>query len=657
MEAKLEQQMERRPPARRRCSRCNNYWLETRIRHRVSPDLFMKLRLSLIVCTVCLGTMSDAAVPAPDQLLPTDTIAVVTIPDYTAARSVWGEQALARLWNDPALRPFREKLDGKWRSEVLTPLEERLELRLGDQTRLLQGQLTVAIIANGWPKTPGQYPGWLLAIDTRDQAPQLAEQLTAWKSKLTEAGRTVRSEKLNERDFTVVSVGGSGLSGLLGTQQDPDTAADRTAEIWFGQSDSVLFIGDQRELLEQVLSRQAGNGRSPLISNPDFATAHEGGIGLAHAYGWVHLKPLVDFVTNMAGDAEGGAMAMLQPSKVLPALGLQDLRSLSFAVHATPEGTAANMRIGIPESSRKGLFQMILPARKDAGPPVFVSADATRFQRLRVDLRSAWAALEGSVYSILPTARSVVELMFQSVGKDKDPNYDLRSELIGNLGDDVVFVEHRPANNSLAALNAAPSLILIGSKSPEKVAGAIKTLSALLPSPMSALREREVAGRPIYSMEVPQAPGGGQGTRTFSFGAGADYLAMSGDIALLESFLRGTGSSDHPLAKVEGLDEAAAKVGGMSNGWFGYENDRVMAQAVIEALRQDPGTIEQMLALTPVGEALSKSGGLKAWTDFTLLPPFEEIARYFHFSVYGLNLRAEDFNYRMFSPTPPGLRP
>jgi hypothetical protein len=118
----------------------------------------MKLRLSLIVCTVCLGTMSDAAVPGPDQLLPADTIAVVTIPDYTAARSVWGEQALARLWNDPALRPFREKLDGKWRSEVLTPLEERLELRLGDQTRLLQGQLTVAIIANGWPKFRGNIP-------------------------------------------------------------------------------------------------------------------------------------------------------------------------------------------------------------------------------------------------------------------------------------------------------------------------------------------------------------------------------------------------------------------------------------------------------------------------------------------------------------------
>jgi hypothetical protein len=43
--------------------------------------------------------------------------------------------------------------------------------------------------------------------------------------------------------------------------------------------------------------------------------------------------------------------------------------------------------------------------------------------------------------------------------------------------------------------------------------------------------------------------------------------------------------------------------------------------------------------------------------DFGLLPPFEQVAKYFHFSVYGLSLRAEDFTCRMFAPTPPGLRP
>ena len=220
--------------------------------------------------------------------------------------------------------------------------------------------------------------------------------------------------------------------------------------------------------------------------------------------------------------------------------------------------------------------------------------------------------------------------MFQSVGKDTDPNYDLRRELIGNLGDDVVLLENRPVTNNLEALQTAPSLILVGAKSPEKVASALKTLAALFPPPMNALRQRQVEGHTVYSVELPQEPGnsGAAAPQVFSFGAWTNYLAMSGDPALLERFLRGTTSTENPLSAVAGLEDAAKMVGGMTNGWFGYENDQAMAQTIIDTLRQDSVTIEQMLALTPAGEDLEKSGGLKAWVDFTLLPPFEQISKY-----------------------------
>ena len=148
-------------------------------------------------------------------------------------------------------------------------------------------------------------------------------------------------------------------------------------------------------------------------------------------------------------------------------------------------------------------------------------------------------------------------------------------------------------------------------------------------------------------------PGAGVPTKWFNFGAGSGYLALSGDFALLEEFLRGSEPQGKPLSELDGLRAAAAQVGGMDTGWFGYENDRAVAQSMIEALKRDAGSIEGMLAFTPAGEALEKSGGLKAWADFSLLPPFEQIAGYFHFTVYGLDLGAEDFSYRMFSPTPP----
>ena len=622
----------------------------------------MNLKLPLMVCAVCLGPALDAAVTPPDQLLPPDTLAVISIPDYAAASAAWKEQALVRLWKDPAMQSFREKFESQWHDEVVRPLEQELGVRLADQAQLLQGQLTFAVLGNGWPEATGKKPGWLLALDTRDQGAQLTDRISTWRTRLTEAGRKVRSEKIQELEFAVVSIRRDELAGAFRSDADAGSRDDRTFEVWFGQSGSVLWLGDQRGSLEQALARQAGSADPALKSNPDFATAYEARLGSAQAYGWVHLQPLVDFVSKipMPSDGSGGgAMGMLQPSKLLPALGLQGLRSLSFAISSTSAGMTAEVRVGIPESSRTGLFKMILPDRKEAGPPAFVRADTARFQRIRVDLAKSWEALEGAVYAILPTARGVVDLMFQSVGKDQDPNYDLRAELIGNLGDDVILLEQRPATNTLAALSSAPSLVLVGAKSPEKVAAALRTVAALLPPPMNELRQREVAGHRIYSLALPpdSEDGSEESKRWFNFGAGASYLAFSGDAELLEGYLRGAGSADEPLAATEGLVEAANAVGGLNSGFFGYENDRAMAQASIEALKKDPAALDRILALTPVGEVLGRDDGISDWFDFALLPNFEQVARYFHFSVYGLNLRAEDFSYLMFSPTPPGLRP
>jgi hypothetical protein len=610
----------------------------------------MKSRILLVAGTVWLGSVLNAVAASPDQLLPPDTLAVFAIPDCTAAGTAWKEQAIVRLWSDPSVRPFREKFEHQWRKVVIGPLEERLGMPLTNHVQLLEGQLTVALVGNGWPRTIGKEPAWLLALDSRDRAGELAERLGGWKTNLTAAGRQVRSEKIRELDFTVISIPRD--------ERDESTGI----EVWFGQSGSVLWLGSHGTVLEQALARQSGNGGPSLNSNPDFATAYGAAIGSAQAYGWVHLKPLVEFVSKMGEVPEspdGGALGLLQPSKLLPALGLQDLRSLSFAINSSTGGMTGELRIGVPESSRTGLFKMLLPGRNPAEPPAFVSDATTRFQRMRVDLREAWAALEGAVYSILPTARSVVDLMFQSVGKDQDPNYDLRRELIGNLGNDVIVLEERPATNTLEALSAPPTLILIGSKSPEKVAGALKTLATLLPPPMNVLRERETAGRTIYSLALPNEDGAGSNapTKWFSFAAATNYLALSGDAGLLEGFLRGAEPNTKPLAAIEGLNEAARVVGGMESGWFGYENDKAMAQSILDALRKDTDSIERLLAFTPAGEAVEKSGGLKAWADFTLLPPFEQIANYFHFTVYGLDLGPEDFGYRMFSPTPPALKP
>src|SRR5436190_5627965 len=102
----------------------------------------MKQLFFLSLGCLVLAFSARAAVPAPDALLANDTLGMLTIPDYTKAKSVWTRQAMTRLWDDPALKPFRDKLMGKLKAEFIEPLEREMGIKFADYVDLAQGQVT-----------------------------------------------------------------------------------------------------------------------------------------------------------------------------------------------------------------------------------------------------------------------------------------------------------------------------------------------------------------------------------------------------------------------------------------------------------------------------------------------------------------------------------
>ena len=103
--------------------------------------------------------------------------------------------------------------------------------------------------------------------------------------------------------------------------------------------------------------------------------------------------------------------------------------------------------LSVPEADRTGLFKMIAAAPKDATAPAFVPADAVKFWRWRVDGQKDWAALETMLGDISPAALSSLNAaiaMANASAQQKDPSFDIRKNLIGNLGDDFMGYEKAP---------------------------------------------------------------------------------------------------------------------------------------------------------------------------------------------------------------------
>ena len=631
----------------------------------------MSKHIILMLAAICGCIPLRAAALPPEKLLPNDTVLVVTAPDWAKARMFLTNLPYARLWQDPAIKPFKDKFMDKFTAEVVAPAERNFKIKFPDYQTLAQGQVTFALIPAGAPDNAGIHFAHILIVDTKDRSAQLKSNLADIQKKWADAGRPMKSQKLRDLPFTTLIVSPDDLSWDKIFQKAKPAEADDAAgkpppknvELTIGQSDSLLIVGDSTEAIEKVLSRQAGGLAAPLDEQADFQADFAARLRNSPAYAWANTRALLDSLARPPAGAseDSAAEAAVRAATVntmLRILGLGDVTSASFSYQSSPGGVTAQFFMRIPEGKRQGLLKAFAPEPKDANPPSFVPADAVKFWRWRVDIPHGWTQLESTLNEQNPMLMAAANSYLNTAGKDKDKNYDLKAELLANMGDDIIGYDKLPNGSTLAELKSAPSIFLIGSPNPEKLAAAVKVGLSLVSGSSGGIKDREFLGRTISTLTTTPAPG--SAASAFSFSASGGYLAMSADAGILEEFLRSSDSKAKKLDETAGLAEAAQIVGGTGTGWFGYDNQSQNMRPVFNVVRKQPLTLSDILgtpqqALSAVG-AGDTAANLREWADFSLLPSFDAISKYFYYSVYAGGFSPEGFTLKIFAPTPPGLR-
>ena len=605
-----------------------------------------------------------AVTPPAERLLPPDTLALLSIPDWSKVREDGKTSAVQMLWNDPAIRPFREKLLGKLQTEVLDKLEKDTGIRLAEYGALLQGQLSLAITRNGWSGTADPLPGFVLILDARDKGDELKARLAELRKKLTDAGQTLKTQTIRDTEFTALPLD-------VGQQPDGQAAkADDTAPkltLSFGQVGSVLVAGLQARDLERVVGLLSGAGMPHLAEEAPFSADQQAFFREARAFGWIHFSPLADVITKLAtaaaGESGAGDMAP-KPDKLLAALGLKGLKTLAFGVREMPEGSFVDLSLSAPWQERKGLLKLLATESKDAGVPGFVPADAVAFWRWRLDGQKLWASLEAMADEIQPGLLAGAISFLDAAMKEKNPDFDFKRSFIMNLGDDLIGYQKAPKSLEPKDLLSQPSLFLVGSANADKLLAALRLAVALLPEPLSSapIQDREFLGRRIYSLNLPDMTGSGGGGQVHSAASGG-YVLLASEPAILEEYLRSSEVKPKPLSEFPGLREAAQSAGGTGSGLFGFQNDAEQLKPFWQALRTQKGLfLDLASAQNPAVDGLLGENKdeiedtIASWVDFSLLPEFDRVAKYFHLSVYAGKVSTSGYTLRMFTPRPPSLK-
>ncbi len=586
-----------------------------------------------ILASLALGSSAKVAKASQplEALLPADTLLVVAAPDYAAAKKHFKAGALGQFWDSSEVKPFRNKLTDGLEANVLDKIEEELAIELETFEELASGGVALALVAG-----ESKEPGLLLLLDAGRKSFTLRRALSRMKRELKKDDRKVSESEIGGIDFTTVS------------------NTDSIERVHIGRVGSQLIVGTATEQIEGVLARLEGKGSGPLTSNAAFAADQSTLLKEADYYIWANLGQVIPQLLDNVPD---GAELGIDFGEVLGSLGINSLGTFSMTYDEHDDGAHFDIFIGLPEANRNGLFSLLETKRIDASPPPFVPIDVGSFIRWRVNMNAGWKNLEKLLLEMSPDVANMIEFTVGLLGKDKDPNFDFKKSFLNNFGDDLILYQMPPTSNSLNDLGYSPMVALIQSPDPAKLIQGVGAVPGILPPPLNeaALKPRKLGEHSAQSFGILELPDPSTGELVESemlFAVKDGYMALSNSANVLQSLL--DGNTQSPLAKRTRLTKAAAAVGGMSSGIFGYQNDRTMVLSVMDTLRANAGQFDMIFGMIPMGEL--DDFNLGNWLDFSLLPQGEKIAKYFDITVYGAKADARGVNLKMFSPRPPNLK-
>jgi hypothetical protein len=372
-------------------------------------------------------------------------------------------------------------------------------------------------------------------------------------------------------------------------------------------------------------------------------------------YAWFNAKTFFDVLAHIPPATPNpeapSFLPSLSPTAMLNASGLMGLKSVSLAYHESHDGSQLNFYLSAPAAARQALLKILAAVPKDANPPEFVPASALKFSRWRIDGQKSWAELEKMVGALSPGGLASLNATIDAVNalaRQKDPDFDLRKNLIANLGDDFISYQKAPAGNTLADLNHAPSLFLFGAANADQAALAVKSVASLMYGQQNAPEPRDFLGRKIYTIPLPGRgmPGAAPVSRSLYCAASGGYVALTADVSMLEEYLRSNAGQARPLRETAGLADAAQHVGGAGTGLFGYQNQRETMRATFSLLKNSAATDTAMTVFPK---------SFRDWMDFSLLPDYDQVSKYFYFSVYGGSATADGLSFKVFAPRPPQM--
>lgn len=500
---------------------------------------------AMLVCAtlaVWAPRASAADMPAFDQILPDDTVGLLSVRNAAELRQQWGRSQFGRALADPAIKAFIDDLLSKDEvAGVLAKVEQSLGIGLGELVRLPEGQVAVGVRAKSGEGAEADVAVMAL-IDfggnvTKgrglvERLGQKAEQSGAIKKTETFEGTTITVLRHKPGEGADEKESEGKASKKLAGKGDEKAAgrADRFS-LAYAMKDSALFVASDDKTLKQILTNAKGGSAKSLAKSETYQHYLKRVGADAHAHFFLDAGKVVDLISAVAGDPSQAA----QVGIFMQLLGLTPIKSIggSYAIGQGPYDGVMKLFVH-HDGPAQGALKIFALKTSDIKPESWVPADVASYMSVNWDMKEGFEALNQLINTFQPGA---LEMLLEKALGPEGQKIDLQKDIVNKLGKRVTLVTDysRPITAYSQRM-----LVAVEVSDAKGFSQTLSKLANLVPG--GGVEKREFQGSLIYEVKAPQAVADGEAEGKgvkMGMTVAKDRLMFATNVGLLEKVLRG----------------------------------------------------------------------------------------------------------------------
>jgi hypothetical protein len=543
-----------------------------------------------------LAASAYAARPKSVELLPEDTLGLVSISDTQELAQRFMNTSLGQMSQDPQMKPVVDELYGSM-SELVATLKDNIGLSLPEIMNLPHGEVTFAVVA-----VKDAAPAYVFLFDAGEQIANAQVLLQRGVDAAVSAGATKQEADFKDTKITTVT-------------------PPNDIRLAFFVKDGTIVGGTNLEAVKRILGIWNGEKGRVLSDNANYGTI------MNRCRGSKDEPPqivwFVDPINIMRSAAESN-VGLRVGVAMLPVLGLDGLSAIGGSMlYDVGQYDSVNHVHVLLENPRSGIIKMIALESGVSKPERWVPTDVASYMTVHVNFDTAVKTLTPMWDSLSGTGAfsAFVQQRFST-----PMGVDFEKQILPALEGRVTYITwfEKPAT-----MVSGVTLVAVKFKDTEAVSKAIDALSGKFGE---AVSKQSSSGKDYYrvTIPVPQMPPGAEPPPmpVPCFGIVDDYFVYTNRPSLYEKVLstlaEGTKSLGEELEFKLIENKIKRQSGGAKPVMLGFSRPEEGLRYWYDIITADStrDSLKKQAEKNPFFKSLDSS------LQKSPLPPFEVIQQY-----------------------------